>query len=169
MKDKSADQGDAIVWKWVKGEETTAGDLGDPLASDEFTFCLYDGGGTLLTEATVDPGGTCGAKPCWKALGTPPGAKGYRYKNGDSNDEGAQKLIAKPGQPGKAKAIFKGRGANLAMPAIPVSLPLTAQLASTTGRCWGAEFRAEGLLKNEPGVFAGKASIPASPSGAFLD
>jgi len=169
MKDKSADQGDAIVWKWVKGEETTAGDLGDPLTADGFIFCLYDGGGALLTEATVDPGGTCGTKPCWKALGTPPGVKGYRYKNGESNDEGAQKVIAKPGLAGKAKAIFKGRGETLAMPAIPVTLPLTAQLASTTGACWSAEFRAEGLLKNEPGVFAGKASVPASPSGAFVD
>jgi hypothetical protein len=169
MKDKSADKGDTIVWKWVKGEATTPGDLGDPLTADEFTFCLYDGGGTLLTEATVDPGGTCGTKPCWKGLGTPPGVKGYRYKNGASNEEGAQKVIAKPGLAGKAKAIFKGRGENLALPAIPVALPLTAQLASTTGACWSAEFRAEGLLKNEPGVFAGKASIPASPSGAFLD
>jgi hypothetical protein len=169
MKDKSADKGDAIVWKWVKGDETTPGDLGDPLTTDGVTFCLYDGGGQLLTESTVDPGGTCGTKPCWKALGTPPGAKGYRYKNGPANDEGAQKVIAKSGLPGKAKAIYKGRGENLAMPTIPVTLPLTAQLASMTGTCWSAEFRAEGLLKNEPGVFAGKASIPASPSGAFLD
>jgi len=169
MKDKSADQGDTIVWKWVKGEATTPGDLGDPLASDGVTFCLWDGGGQLLTEASVDPGGTCGTKPCWKALGNPPGAKGYRYKNGPGNDEGAQKVIAKPGLAGKAKTIFKGRGESLAVPSIPVTLPLTAQLASTTGACWSAEFRADGLLKNEPGVFAGKAAIPASPSGAFVD
>jgi hypothetical protein len=169
MKDKSADKGDTIVWKWVKGDATTPGDLGDPLTTDGLTFCLYDGGGVLLTEATVDPGGTCGTKPCWKALGTPPGAKGYRYKNGPANDEGVQKVIAKPGLSGKAKTIFKGRGESLTMPTIPVALPLTAQLASTTGACWSAEFRAEGVLKNEPGVFAGKASSVASPSGAFLD
>jgi len=169
MKDKSPDKGDSIVWKWVKGEETMPGDLGDPLASDGFTFCLYDGGGALLTTATVDAGGTCGTKPCWKALGTPPGSKGYRYKNGPANDEGVQKLIAKPGLQGKAKAVFKGRGDNLAMPSIPVTLPLAAQLASTTGTCWSAAFGADGVLKNGAGVFAGKASTPASASGAFLD
>jgi len=92
----------------------------------------------------------------------------YRYKNGSSNDDGAQKLMAKPGLQGKTKTIFRGHGAHLTMPALPATLPLTAQLASTTGTCWSAKFGSEGLLKNEPGVFAGKASGPASPSGAFV-
>jgi hypothetical protein len=169
MKDKSADKGDSIVWKWVKGEETTGGDLGDPLAADGFTFCLYGSGGQLLSEASVDPGGTCGTRPCWKALGDPPGSTGYLYKNGPANEDGAQKLVAKPGLEGKAKTIFKGHGVNLAMPTIPVTLPLTAQLASSTGTCWSAEFRADGVVRNEPGVFTAKASVPASPAGAFLD
>lgn len=158
MRDKSTDKGDSIVWKWVKGDETTAGDVGDPLATDGVTFCLYDGGGALLTDSTVDPGGTCGPNPCWKGLGMPPGATGFRYKNGESNATGAQTVVLKPNLQGKAKTIFKGHGEPLQMPTIPVTLPLTGQLTSSTGTCWSSEFRAEGVIKNEPGLFAGKAN-----------
>jgi hypothetical protein len=123
-----------------------------------------------VSASTVDPGGTCGAKPCWKALGTPPGSKGYKYVNKESNAEGVAKLILKPGEQGKAKAIAKAKGDDLDMPALPLALPVTAQLVATTGTCWSASFAPAGVLKNTTTVFAAKAAGPGgSPSGAFTD
>jgi hypothetical protein len=166
-------QGPSLTWKWVKGEATSGAEVGDPLATDAYTFCLYDGGGTLVSEATAAPGGLCGTsnpKPCWKALGTPPGAKGYKYVHKETNADGVQKLILKPGDAGRAKAIVKAKGAALDAPALPLLLPATAQLQATTGTCWSAAFTTAGVLKNTDTVFAGKASVPAgSPSGAFLE
>lgn len=172
LKEKSPDKGDSLVWKWVKGDAVSTGDLGDPLATDAYTFCLYDGGGSLVSEGTIEPGGLCGTatpKPCWKALGTPAGAKGYKYVDKEANADGAQKLILKPGDAGQSKAIVKAKGEALDAPALPLVLPATVQLQATNGTCWSAEFTTAGVLTNTSSVFAGKASIPAgSPSGAFV-
>jgi hypothetical protein len=174
MKDKTPDKGDALVWKWVRGAEVTGSELGDPLGTDGYTYCLYDGTDTLVSEGSVAPGGLCGTsnpKACWKALGSPPGTKGYKYVDKAANADGVQKLILKPGEQGKAKAVLKAKGDDLAMPALPLALPATMQLQAANGTCWTAEFRAEGVQKNEAGVVSIKASIPTkptSPSGAFL-
>jgi hypothetical protein len=170
MKDKDPDKGDALVWKWVRGDATSEAEIGDPLATDSYFACLYDGGGTRVSESLVEPGGTCGVKPCWKALGSPPGSKGHKYVNKAGNEDGVKKLILKPGEQGKAKAIVKAGGEPLDMPSLPLALPVTAQLVSTTGTCWSAAFEPAGVLKNTDAVFAAKAALPpASPSGAFLD
>jgi hypothetical protein len=47
-------------------------------------------------------------------------------------------------------------------------LPLRAQLSSSTGTCWEAEFRADGVTKSTPTVFGAKPHV-GSPSGAFVD
>jgi hypothetical protein len=170
MKDKSPDKGDSLVWKWVRGDATSEAEIGDPLATDSFFVCLYDGGDALVSTSTVEPGGTCGVKPCWKALGTPAGSKGYKYVNKESNAAGVAKLILKPGAQGKAKAIAKAKGEALDMPVLPLGLPVTAQLVATTGTCWSASFEPGGVLKNTSSVFAAKAAgAGGSPSGAFLD
>ena len=170
MKDKDPDKGDALVWKWVRGDATSEAEIGDPLATDSYFVCLYDGGGTRVSESIVEPGGTCGVKPCWKGLGNPPGSKGYKYVNKVGNDAGVKKLILKPGDQGKAKAIVTAKGEALDMPVLPLALPVTAQLVATTGTCWSASFEPAGVLKNTDGVFAAKAALPAgSPSGAFVD
>jgi len=127
-----------------------------------------------VSEGSVAPDGLCGTpnpKACWKALGTPPGAKGYRYVDKTGNPEGLQKLILKPGEQGKAKAVLKAKGDDLDMPILPLALPATMQLCATNGTCWTAEFRPEGVQKNEAGVVSIKPSVPAgptSPSDAFL-
>src|SRR5262245_26400907 len=60
---------DKLAWKWLKGEETLDTDLGDPVATTNYTFCIYDttaGAPALELEAVVPPGGTCDGKECWK-------------------------------------------------------------------------------------------------------
>jgi hypothetical protein len=54
--------------------------------------------------------------------------------------------------------IVKVQGESVEMPAFP-PLPLRAQLAWTTGTCWEAEFRAEGVTKSTPAVFGVKPTV----------
>jgi hypothetical protein len=168
VKDKDPDKGDSLVWKWVRGTATSEGEVGDPLADESYTVCLYDGGGTLASTSEVVPGGTCGGRPCWKPLGNPPGSKGYKYVNKTGNADGVKRAIVKPGAEGKAKVIVKAGGVALDVLSPPFALPVTAQLVGSAGTCWSAQFRAEGVLKNVPGIFAGKAAL-GSPSGAFVE
>jgi hypothetical protein len=168
IKNKVANAGDSITWKWAKGEATSIAGFGDPLAADGFAFCLYDATFNLqpIASAAVAPGGTCGSAPCWKATGT----TGFKYANQAGNETGIQKIVLKAGLDGKAKVTVKGKGLALDPPSLPAFLPYTAQLQGPNG-CWTATFEAGGVLKNEPTVFAGKASAgtPGSPSGAFVE
>lgn len=153
LRDNAPDTADNFTWKWVKGEAVTVGDMGDPLATDAFTYCVYDAGGRVM-EGVVPPGGTCGGKPCWKDLG----GTGFKYVDkGAANAAGVQKIVLKPGVDGAAKAIVKGKGLGVPMPALSLALPVRAQLASAAGTCWEAEFRAEGVLENTAAEFRAKA------------
>ena len=159
VKDGTPDARDSLVWKWVKGDAVGMGELGNPLANGTYALCIYDGSGELVSASTVDAGGTCGVdnpKPCWKAFGLPPGAKGYKYVNKDANAAGVQKLILKPGDAGKSKVIVKAKGGALATPSLPPSLPLTVQLQGTNATCWSAVFDAAGVLDNTSAVFSGR-------------
>ena len=74
IKDKGNDNGDLVVWKWIKGEETVLPDFGDPENTQDYTLCVFDNGATKL-EAAIPAGGTCGTAPCWKPIGT----NGFKY------------------------------------------------------------------------------------------
>jgi hypothetical protein len=159
VKDGSPDTKDSLVWKWLKGDAVGIDELGDPLATDWYAVCVYDGSGELVSTAAVDPGGSCGVenpRPCWKALGLPPGAKGYKYVNKDANAAGVQKLILKPGAAGKSKVTVKAKGEALETPDLPFLLPVTVQLQGSNATCWSATFDGGGVLENTDTVFSGK-------------
>jgi hypothetical protein len=89
--------------------------------------------------AVVPPGGTCGGKPCWKALA----GGGYRNKDhrGDADGVIALKLMASTF--GEARVLMKGRGMHLVTPAVDLVLPVTVQLVvadGSTTTCWQAVF-----------------------------
>jgi hypothetical protein len=163
LRDTENDKSDALTWKWVRGEATTVPEIGDPLGSDSYAVCLYDGDDALLLAAVAPPGGTCGTKPCWKDLG----GLGFRYVDKAASQAGVNKVLLKSGDPGKAKVIVKGKGMGLPMPVLPPTLPLRAQLISTTGACWDAEFRAAGVVQSSSTLWSGKPHV-GSPSGAFV-
>lgn len=163
LRNTSNDNSDALTWKWVRGEATSVAEIGDALATDSYTMCLYDGSDMLLLEATVPAGGTCGTKPCW----TDVGGTGFKYVDKAAAQAGITKVVLKSGDAGKAKVIVKGKGPELMPPTLPPALPVRAQISSTTGTCWDAEFRAAGVVQSSSTVWNGKPH--ASPSGAFVD
>src|SRR6185295_20164617 len=73
IKNNADDTKDSVLWKWKKGADTPFSALGDPRATDAYSFCVYDESGTapvLALAATAPAGGTCLGVPCWKETGT---------------------------------------------------------------------------------------------------
>jgi hypothetical protein len=143
---------DALVWTWPKGAATDPADFGDPTAGDDYTLCIFDRSGIepeLLLGAAAPAAGTCGRRGCWRGRGRPPGDRGYKYTDREATPDGLTAVDLKPGIDGKAKIAVKGKGANLALPAMPLPLPLLVQLQRTGGGCWEAEYDASGLSRND--------------------
>ena len=112
-------------------------------------------------RAALPAGGLCGGKPCWR-----PGVLGPMYKNGDATPDGVRVLKLKASNDGRASIFLKGKGPNVALPSLPLALPVAVQLQTDHfGGCWEAVFRTAGLVRNDGTQFYG---TPGSPSGAFV-
>jgi len=103
----------------------------------------------------IAAGGTCGTKPCWKALRN----KGWAYKNAPRNADGLTKLQLKGGLAGKPQVQVQGKGASLSLPT-PVSSTkvlnqdpaVIVQLQRTDAPgCWSSTFDGSST-KNNDGV-----------------
>jgi len=131
---------DQLTWKWKRGAAALA-DFGDPVhSSATYRLCLYDGSRNAqpLLEANVPPGGMCGTRPCWRATST-----SFVYQSTVGDPDGVMKLMLKAGVPGRAKIQATAKGANLQTPALPLTLPVTAQLVIADGassQCWQTTF-----------------------------
>lgn len=149
IKDATPDTKDALKWNWVKGAETTLGELGDPTTTDGYFLCVYDAG-VRVSSISLPAGGTCAGKPCWKATST-----GFGYKDKDLTPDGAQSAALKAGLAGKASMKVRGKGANLDTPD-PTTFtgPITVQLQRADGAiCFETTFSAP-FKKNAGGSFA---------------
>jgi hypothetical protein len=123
--------------------ETAIAAFGDPVlhASATYRVCLYDASGNAqpLLEAHVPPGGACGNRLCWKATTAP----GFVYRNRAGTPDGITTLTLKAGVTGRAKVQATAKGTNLLTPALPLTLPVTAQLVIVDGvssECWQTTF-----------------------------
>jgi hypothetical protein len=135
-----------LGWKWNKGAATKA-DFGNPLATTSYSLCVYDGNSTLIMSTSAPADGTCAGKPCWTTT-----KKGFKYSDPELTPAGTKQLTLKEGAPDKAKLGLKGRGSNLALPALPIhTLPVTVQLLNTNGTCWTTTFSS--AQKNETTAF----------------
>jgi hypothetical protein len=45
-----------------------------------------------------------------------------------------------PGTDGQAAILLKGKGADLRMPTLPLTAPVTVQLQAASGQCWSASY-----------------------------
>ncbi len=149
--DKTTDSSkDKLIWKWIKGENTSTADFADPINTAVYSLCLYAGTtNALIGDATVPDSLTL-----WKPIST----KGFKYLDKNLNHAGTQRVILKASVVNKAKVIFKGKGDLLPDIVPPLDLPVTVQLInSDTGICWEGSFDSLDIKKNDPGKFKGKA------------
>jgi len=154
LKDSDNNTNDKLVWKWLKGAQTTQDDFGMPTGTTAFSLCIYAGSAAgLVARADVPPDATK-----WQALSD----KGWKYKDASGAADGVQKVLLKGGDAGKSKVLVKGKGDGLAdLPAqtLPVAadgFPVTVQLFKDTGLCWGSAFDSADVTKNEAGQFKAK-------------
>lgn len=135
---------DQFKWKWTKGAATVVTDFKDPVGgSATYRVCVYDSSASTqpLMEMDVPPGGTCGTKPCWAATGT----TGFVYKNKAGTTTGLTAMKLRAGVTGKALVQATGKGANLPLPTLGLTLPVTVQLLAkdiSSTECWQTTFTA---------------------------
>jgi len=144
-----------LRWRWVRGDETTLADIGDPTSADGYTFCVYDESGPaplLLGSTVVPPGGSCVDGPCW----LPRGFKGMRFRDPARRHGGIERIDVRAGGAGKARLIVRAEGDALGLPRPPVELPVRLQLQSTTGACWESVFSNRGAKRNAAGFYRGR-------------
>jgi hypothetical protein len=136
IKDSDADERDALIWKFVRGESSSFGDLGDPMADTNYTLCLYAGPDAALA-ATV---GITPSSSRWSVLGN---NKGYKYSDKSGASSGVQKAQLKASTKERTKMLIKGRGAALPeiLGAQGLETPVTVQLLNhRSGVCWEGVF-----------------------------
>ena len=123
----------SVGWKLHSAAPVSIVDFGSPSATTDLGLCVYDATGRVLS-AGAPAGGTCAGKPCWQATTTRD-----RYTDQDLTPDGLQTLSLTPGTTGKISA--KGKGANLALGALPLMPPLRVQLLRLDSTaCWDAVF-----------------------------
>ena len=147
LKNNMNDAKDKLIWKWLKGEETTLEELGTPTGATEYTLCLY--AGSESAPVSIPPGSS------WQTLGT----KGFKFKDGSGLPAGAKKAVLKSGGAGRSKALVKGKGASLPDSLLPMlSLPVTAKLFNdSNGTCFEAVYDSDDVLENDETEFRAKA------------
>jgi cysteine-rich repeat protein len=171
LRDAPGTARDRLTWTWRKGPATPASELGDPTIADDYVLCVFDESGpapSLVLGATAAAGGTCGAKPCWRRLGTET-TRGYRYRDPERASHGLGGVLVKTGEAGKATAAAKAKGELLALGGtLPLASPvqLRVQLRNAAGTCWQARYLSDGVRKNAPDVFAGRSAPPDAPAVA---
>lgn len=104
-----------LTWSWF-GETTNKAELGMPTTSTDYRVCVYDGDDSILLDLLIPAGGNCGTdRPCWKES-----TAGFAYRNQIGTDDGVFDFTLRSGDEGKTKLELRAKGANLAMPALPL-------------------------------------------------
>jgi hypothetical protein len=148
-------------WKWSRGATVlTQASFGNPLTgSTAYTLCLYDqNAGTPVFEmdATIAPAGTCGTRPCWKAVSD----RGWSYNNRNGVGNGVNKTTLLGGAAGRPKVQINGKGADLRLPVPQGIRYFTADTAvivqlhsSNPPACWSSTFNSPGIVRNDSSQF----------------
>lgn len=150
FKDRPVDAQNSLTWKLNRGEALAGADLGNPLTTDSYSFCVYDSSARPqpLIDAPVPAGGACGKVSCWKQF---PGGR-VDYLDKQRYVAGIEAIRATPGPAGKAKLQVTGRGTPLVLPTLPLAGPVTVQLQIANGDCWSASYSSK-IRKNANGLF----------------
>jgi hypothetical protein len=125
-----------LKWRWTSSAAVATSDFGDPAATTDYRLCIYDASGEGWS-ALAPAGGTCGGRPCWKALGS----VGFRYGDRDALPDGLTKMLLAAGTVGRARIQVRGGTANLPLPSLPFTTPVRVQLQRADGgACWEATY-----------------------------
>ena len=103
----------------------------DPVTATDYTFCLYDRQGLLLSAA-APARRLCDGKPCWSAK-----RDGFLYRDRKKGLDGLAQVKLQADGGGTATPTVIGSGPNLSLPSLPlVDRKLVAQLVAKGGVCF---------------------------------
>ncbi len=89
----------------------------------------------LRLLAALPAGGDCAGKPCWKVKRTT-----FKYKDKVLTPDGLSAVTLRVGRTGAVLSVT-GKGVNLDVPALPLGVPIRAQLRRTdASTCWETVF-----------------------------
>jgi len=157
LKDKIGAKKDKLTWRWKKGAETTSADLGDPLTSSSYAFCIYDtitGLSRVELEKDASAATTCKDAPCWRTT-----SKGFKYVDGRQENGAVKAVKLDAGAAGEASLKVTAKGITLGPPNLPFaqSPQVTVQMINLeSGVCWESVFDASTVIENSPGRFKAK-------------
>jgi cysteine-rich repeat protein len=138
LKLKQAGGRNQLAWTWKVELLTPTKPYGDPVDDTDYVLCGYDASGAIF-QLVSPAGGTCGDKPCWTQTLT-----GFKYKDPEGTPDGIVKLGLRSGHIPRAKITTRALG-SVALPAMPLDLPVHVQLRSENGPCFEANFSAPAL------------------------
>jgi hypothetical protein len=142
--DNLDDRKDRLTWKWTDPTPLGPADYGDPVTTlNDYTLCVYDASGSPqpLSAPLAPAGGGCdveegGLTPCWTSV---PGA-GLKYRQPSRLPDGTTPVKLLTDVSGRMRILFKSKGEDAPVPALPLTLPVTVQLQDAAGSCWGATY-----------------------------
>lgn len=135
----------ALRWKLENGGAVGEDELTPTsIPGARLRLCIYDSAASTqpLVAAGVASADGCGAKPCWRAVGSPAVAAGLRYRNKAGAPDGITDVRLRMRR-GELTALVRAHGPALAMPPLGVGVPVRAQLvAGDPARlvCWQSVF-----------------------------
>jgi hypothetical protein len=141
MKDDTDPLRDKLTWRITPGGTTDLDELGNPITGpDDLVFCLYDASASPqpVLEAVVPARGTCdNDEPCWELTSS---GTNLKYSDAIGMPSGVQKFSVRERAVDRGSIKLKAKSRGLALPALPLTTPVRAQLQSRTGACWDAVY-----------------------------
>jgi cysteine-rich repeat protein len=159
-----------VLWRWATPKAPhTRDDLGDPTAETAYTLCVFARSERpfgfdqrrqrpVVAALRMPPGGDCSQDGCWtreedgfrfRARGPGAAVRRARLRGGDERSKLLVKARLDAGTPG----------------ALPVALPIVAQIRSSNGTCWETAYE-QFVARNDGRGFEarGGLDVPCRPS-----
>jgi len=105
--------------------------------STDMALCIYDGSGAVqpVVRAVLPSDSLCPRRQCWA-----PPVGSWKYTDGERTPDGVSAVRLQPGSYNDAGITARLIGANIGMPALPLTPPVRAQLLNSNGLCWDAVY-----------------------------
>lgn len=137
LRNPAGADGDRLRWK-LKLPAVPVADFGNPATSDDYALCVYGdevpASPTLLLQADLQGGATCGGEPCWsESVAATTGT--FRYSDRSAGSGGVTMLRMQTSA-SRAKVILKGKGTALGVDDAGWQAPLRVQLRNSAAKCW---------------------------------